>query len=356
MSEEKGKAILMKKNTFAIVLCLALAVTMLAGCGKKNTATATDVPQKIEPATPTTAAQVNVTIAGLAGPSSMGMIKMISEKALNSDAYAVNYEIANAPDTLTAKLISGEVQIAALPTNSAAVLYNKTEGQIQFLALNTLGVLYVVGNDSAGITSLNDLKGKNVALSGSGAVPQYATEYILDKSGIKDLVTLNYLPDHASVAQALLAGDAGLVILPQPFVSQVLTKDSSMKILVDINKEWEAASDGSSVLSMGCLVVNKAFAEANPEFVAEFLKQYEASVKFVNVNPKEASVMVADAGIVSSAEIAEKAIPYCNIVFKEAQSAKAEINGFLKVLFDFDPASVGGKMPDDGFYYTATAK
>jgi len=346
----------MKKNTITIILCLILALSLLAGCGTKNATSATDAPKETASATPSPTEQVNVTIAGLAGPTSIGMIKMISEKALNSDAYAVNYEIANAPDTLTAKVINGEVQIAALPTNAAAVLYNKTEGKIQFLAQNTLGVLYLVGKDSAGITSLKDLAGKTITLSGSGAIPEYAMEYILDKAGIKDSITLNYLTDHASTAQALLAGDADLAILPQPFVTQVLAKDASLKILLDINKEWETASGGSSVLSMGCLVVNKDFADANPEFIAEFLKQYEASVNYVNDNPKEAAVMVAEAGIVASADIAEKAIPYCNIVFKDAQSAKTEINGFLKVLFDFNPASIGGTMPNDGFYYTSPVK
>ncbi len=345
------KEIFMRKNTLAIILCLVLTFALLAGCGKKNPSTSTDVPKETASAAPLE--QVNVTVAGLAGPTSMGMIKMISEKALNSDAYAVNYEIASAPDTLTAKLITGEVQIAALPTNSAAVLYNKTEGQVQFLALNTLGVLYVVGKEASNVTSLKGLEGKTIALSGSGGVPQYATEYILDKARIKDSVTLNYLPDHASVAQALLAGDAELAILPQPFVTQVLAKDPSMKILLDFNKEWDVASGGSSVLSMGCLAIRKDFADANPEFVAEFLKQYEASVKYVNENPADAAKLIADSGIVASEEIAEKAIPFCNIVFKTALGAKPGINGFLQVLFDFDPASVGGAMPDDGFYYAS---
>lgn len=346
----------MKKNTIAIILCLVLALGLLAACGTKDVSTATDVPEASTSVNPSPAEQVKVAVAGLAGPTSMGMIKMISEKALNSDAYAVSYEIANAPDTLTAKLISGEVQIAALPTNAAAVLYNKTEGEIQFLAQNTLGVLYLVGKDSSGISSLADLKGKTITLSGSGAIPEYAMEYILDKAGLGGSVTLNYLTDHASVAQALLAGDADLVVLPQPFVTQVLTKSADMKILLDINKEWDTASGGGSVLSMGCLAVNKAFADANPEFIAEFLKQYEASVSFVNENPAEASVLIAEAGIVASADIAEKAIPLCNIVYKDSQDAKTEIDGFLKVLFDFNPASVGGKIPDDGFYYTADAK
>ncbi|NCB74434.1 MAG: ABC transporter substrate-binding protein [Clostridia bacterium] len=346
----------MKKNTITIILCLVLVLGLLAACGTKDVSTATDVPEATASVNPSPAEQVKVTVAGLAGPTSMGLIKMISEKALNSDAYSVSYEIANAPDNLTAKLISGEVQIAALPTNSAAVLYNKTEGQIQFLAQNTLGVLYLMGKDSSNVSSLADLAGKTIVLSGSGAIPEFAMEYILDKAGLKDSVTLSYLTDHASVAQALLAGDADLVVLPQPFVTQVLIKDPSMKILLDLNKEWDVASDGKSQLDMGCLAVNKAFAEANPEFIAEFLKQYEASVSFVNENPAEAALMIADAGIVPSAEIAEKAIPYCNIVYKSAQDAKSEIDGFLKVLYDFDPASVGGKLPDDGFYYAAAAK
>jgi len=341
----------MKKNKLTLLLCAVLAVSLLYGCGSKKAASETDIPQSSASATPTK--QVTVTVAGLAGPTSIGMIKMISEKALNSEQYAVNYEVDNAPDVLTGKLISGEIQIAALPTNSAAVLYNKTKGKVQLLAQNTLGVLYLVGKDSSGITSLKDLAGKTIDISGSGGVPEYAVRYILDKAGLKDSVTLNFLPDHASVAQALLGGSASLAILPQPFVTQVLSKDANMKILIDLNKEWNTAASGNSVLSMGCLVVDKAFADANPEFVAEFLKQYEASVKFVNASPAEASKLVADAGIISSAAVVEKAIPFCNIVFKDAQDAKSEINGFLQVLYGFDPASVGGVMPDDGFYYSS---
>jgi len=341
----------MKKNKLTILLCAIIAVSMLYGCSSKNAASGTDVPAATASASPSPAAQVKVTVAGLAGPTSIGMIKMISEKALNSEKYAVDYQVAAAPDELTGKLLSGEVQIAALPTNSVAVLYSKTKGEIQFLAQNTLGVLYLVGKDSAGITSLKDLAGKTVTLSGKGGIPEYAMEYILDKAGLKDSVTLNYLTDHASVAQALLAGDATLAVLPQPFVTQVLSKDANQKILIDINKEWDTASGGNSVLSMGCLAVNKAFADANPEFIAEFMKQYEASVNFVNASPAEASQMVAAAGIISSAAVVEKAIPLCNIVFKNAQDAKSEINGFLQVLYNFNPASVGWTMPDDGFYY-----
>lgn len=342
----------MKKKGLTALLSLVLSVTLLAGCGGSRKAATPESPS----ASVSPAEKVNVTVAGLAGPTSIGMIKMISEKALNSEKYAVNYEVDSAPDVLTGKVINGEIQIAALPTNSAAVLYNKTKGKIEFLAQNTLGVLYLVGKDSAEIKSVKDLAGKTISMSGKSAVPEYAMDFILGKAGIKDSVTINYLPDHATVAQTLLGGGTELAVLPQPFVTQVLAKNQNMKILLDINKEWDAASGDQSVLSMGCLVISKDFADSNPEFVSEFLKQYEASVTFVSKNPTDAAKMVADAGIISDAAVVSKAIPYCNIVYKNAQDAKSEINGFLKVLYDFDPASVGGKMPDDGFYYSAASK
>jgi NitT/TauT family transport system substrate-binding protein len=345
----------MEKRTLTVVLCLALALSLLAGCSAQ-----TEVPSPapslsggaVSPP-PSPLERQSVTIAGLSGPTSMGLIRLISEKALNSDAYAVSYEIAAAPDELTGKLINGEVQIAALPTNTAAVLYNKTEGQLQFLALNTLGVLYLVGRDSSGIASAADLAGKSITLSGSGAVPQYAVEYILDKAGVKDSVTFNYLTDHASAAQALLGGDAELAILPQPVVTQVLAQDAGLKLLLDLTAEWDSASGGASVLSMGCLVVDRAFADANPGFIADFMAAYEASAAFVNAHPAEAAPLIADAGLVASPELAEKAIPYCNIVCRTALDAKTQISGFLQVLFDFAPASVGGALPDDGFYYVS---
>ena len=343
----------MKKNSLSLVLSLVLALALLAGCAGQPTAPSPSPSAAQEPSPSPVVSQQNVAIAALSGPTGMGMIQMISENALDSDAYAVSYEIAAAPDVLTAKLINGETQIAALPTNLASVLYNKTGGELQFLALNTLGVLYLVGKDASGVTSVADLAGKTLTLSGSGGVPQYAVEYILDKAGIKDAVTLEYLPDHASVAQALLGGDAGLAVLPQPFVTQALAKNAELKMLLDLSAEWDSAAAGESVLSMGCLVVNKAFAEANPGFVDEFLAAYEDSVAFVNAKPAEAAALIAEAGIIPDAGLAEKTIPFCNIVFQSAQDAKAQIGGFLQVLFEFDPSSVGGALPDNGFYYTA---
>ncbi len=335
----------MKKITVLLSFLLVFSILFTA-CNNGNTPVNnnTDDGKNPEPVNP-----INVNVLGLKGPTSIGMIKLIDEKALNSDKYIVDYTTVEAPDIITGKIINNEVQIAAVPTNLAAVLFNKTEGKVQFLAQNTLGVLYAVGKGD--ITSLEELQDKKVSISGKGSVPEYAMNYILSQKGLADKVSLDYLPDHASVAQALLAGDIDVAILPQPFVTQVQLKNPEVKILIDLNKEWEVASNKSSVLSMGCLVINKEFAENNPDFVSEFLSLYEQSVNFVNANPAQAAELVAKNEIINNAALVEKAIPYCNIVYKNAQDAKDEINAFLKVLFDSDNKSVGGKLPDESFYY-----
>lgn len=335
------------KKVAVLLSFLLIFGMLLTACTKENTPIKEndkEAGENLEPVNP-----INISIIGLKGPTSIGMIQLIDEKALNSDKYIVDYSTVEAPDIITGKILNKEVQIAAVPTNLAAVLYNKTDGKVQFLAQNTLGVLYAVGKGD--FSSLEQLEGKKVAISGKGAVPEYAMNYILRQKGLADKVNLDYLPDHATVSQALIAGDIDVAILPQPFVTQVLMKSPDIKILIDLNKEWEIASSKSSILSMGCLIIDKEFGEKHADFVTEFLKAYEQSVNFVNSNPADAAILVEKNEIIKNAALVEKAIPYCNIVYKDAQDAKNEINAFLKVLFDSDNKSVGGKLPDENFYY-----
>lgn len=322
----------MKKISLLLIL---VTVLLAAGCNKQE-------PVKTEP--------VNVTIAGLKGPTSIGMIKMIDEKALNSDKYNVSYVSEAAPDALTGKIISGEVQISSVPINLASVLYNKTEGKVQLMAVNTIGNLYIVGTDD--IKSIDELEGKTLGMSAKGSTPDFAMNYLLNKSGLGDKVELDYAMDHATMAQSVIAEDTKAALLPQPFVTQTTMKNSNIKILVDLNEAWKTATNNASQLYTGAVIVNKEFAEKNKEFVEEFLKQYEASVKWVLDNPKDASVLVEKNEIMPSAAIVEKAIPYCGIVYEPADNIKDGLNEFYKVLFDSNPASVGGKMPDEGFYFT----
>jgi NitT/TauT family transport system substrate-binding protein len=267
--------------------------------------------------------KVDVRIAGLKGPTSIGMIRLIDEKALNDDKYNVEYMVEGAPDSLLGKIINGEIDIAAVPTNAASILYNKTEGQVKFLALNTLGVIYAVGTEE--VDSLDDLEGKEVTISGKGATPEFAFNYLLDQNELTEKVSTEYMLDHSSLAQTV--------------------------ILIDLNEEWEKATKGESVLAMGCLVVNTDFAENNPEFVEEFLSKYEESVNWVNNNYEAAGQLVEKNGILPNAKLAEKAIPNCSIVYEDAQESKDKVEGFLEVLCQFNPASIGGSMPDENFYY-----
>ncbi len=323
----------MKSKKIIILVTLLLVFSfMLTGC-EEGTKEPTDV-----------------TIAGLKGPTSIGMIQLIDSKPLDGDHYNVEYIVEGSPDNLIGKIINGEIDIAAVPTNAASVIYNKTEGDIQFLALNTLGVIYVVGTED--VNSIADLAGKNVAISGKGATPEYAFNYLLEKNNVADSVNAEFLLDHSSLAQTVIAEDNKIAVLPQPFVTQVMMNNPNVEILIDLNEEWKKATDGESVLAMGCLIVNTKFAEEHPYFINEFLNEYKSSVEWVNNNYEEAGQLVEKNGILPNAKLAENAIPNCSIVYMDAQEAKDEVQSFLSILHDFNPDSVGGKLPDEDFYYS----
>ena len=339
----------MKKTSFLLVVLFVLIFT--AGCnnGPAETPTpdenAEETPMPEEPASE----PVNVTIAGLKGPTSIGMIKMIDEKALKSDKYNVEYIQESAPDSLTGKIINGDIQISSVPINLASVLYNKTQGKVQLLAVNTIGNLYIVGTED--ISSVSQLEGKTLGMSAKGSTPDFAMNYILKQAGLEGKTELNYALDHATLAQSVIAEDTRVALLPQPFVTQTTLKNPNVKMLIDLNEAWNDATGGKSELFTGCIIINKEFAENNPEFVDEFLKQYENSVNWVLKNQKEASVLTAKHEIMPDAVLVEKALPYCGITFRKAAEAKESLNNFYQILFDSNPASVGGSMPDDEFYF-----
>ena len=343
----------MKKISF--LLAVVLVFGLLAGCSNEPEEKTPEPGEPIE--TPVeenpgveAVDPVNVTIAGLKGPTSIGMIKMIDEKALQSDKYNVEYIQEAAPDSLTGKIINGDIQISSVPINLASVLYNKTQGKVQLAAVNTIGNLFIVGTDN--ISSISQLEGKILGMSAKGSTPDFAMNYILKQAGLEGKTELNYALDHASLAQSVIAEDTAIALLPQPFVTQTTLKNPNVKMLIDLNEAWNDATGGKSELYTGCIIINKEFAENNPEFVSEFLEQYENSVNWVLENQKDASVLVAKHEIMPDAVLVEKALPYCGITFKKAMDAKEGLNDFYQILFDSNPASVGGSTPDDEFYFT----
>ena len=291
----------------------------------------------------------------LKGPTAMGMVEMMN-KSDNNQYENMDYQftIVSSVDEVAPMLVKKEADLAAVPANLASVLYNNTEGQVQVLAINTLGVLYIVGTDD-NITSVSDLKGKTVYASGKGATPEYALNYILQENELnaESDLTVEWKSEHTECLMALLENPGSVALLPQPFVTTAQMKNSDIKVLVDLNVEWEkveAEKEEPSALLTGVIVGRKEYVEANPEAVAEFMKEYEASVAFVNENVAEAAELVGGYDIVPK-EVAEKALPYCNITFVAGEEMKEKLSGYLKVLETQNPKSVGGKLPEDDFYY-----
>jgi NitT/TauT family transport system substrate-binding protein len=355
------------KQALSAILGAALIMN-LAGCGGGDNGSASSSPSAAPAAAsaaaspsgastakPSTApaAKVKLKIGALKGPTGMGMAQLMEQETLGTASADYEFTLLDSPDDMTAKIINGELDAAAIPTNLALTLYNKTGGAIQLAAVNTLGVLYVLEKGNT-ITSIADLKGKTVYTSGKGATPDFAFRYILKQNGLdpeKD-VTLDYKLQQSELAAAAASGDAPIALLPQPHVTTAMLKNPELRIALDVTKEWEKAAGAANHLAMGSLVVQKKTVAAQPDAVKAFLAEYKTSAEFVNKDSAKASELIAKYAILPSAAVALKAIPFSNITYIEAQDAKPMLNQFYKVLFDFEPKSVGGKLADEGFYYS----
>ena len=291
------------------------------------------------------AAAEGVRVAALKGPTAMGMVGMMEENAASYEFF-----ISAAADEITPKLVKGEIDIAALPANLAAVLYNRTEGEIRVLAVNTLGVLYIAERGDS-VQSVSDLAGKTVYSAGKGSVPEYALNYILTMNGLTpgEDVFIEYKAEHSECLSALLSDASAVAMLPQPFITTAMSKAQDMRIALDLTEEWDKLETASGMIT-GVVVARSEFIDSNPEKVAAFLQDYAASVKFVNENVSEAAQLVGKYDIVP-AQVAEKAIPECNIVCISGEEMLEILPGYLEEIYNQAPEAVGGKLPDAEFYH-----
>ena len=298
------------------------------------------------------AESVEVRVASLKGPTSIGLVQFMDQAARGKTDNEFDFAISAAADEIVPKVIQGDVDIALVPANVASVLYNKTEGAVQVIDINTLGVLSVVTGD-AGVTSFGDLAGRTVYMTGKGATPEYVMNYLLERAGLSGQVTLEFKSEPTEVLSALLADPTAVGVLPEPFKTAAIAKsEGRLSAPVSLTDVWdELAGDTGSRLLTGVTVVRRAFAEEHPQAVAEFLSCHAASVKAVNAAPADWAQAVVDAGIVDNAKIAEKAIPGCMLVCQTGKDMKAALSGYLQVLSDADASAVGGKLPADDFYY-----
>lgn len=343
------------KKIISLITAFMLTAALLAGCGSTGNGTADQTDKQENSGTQTQAEPVDVNVMALKGPTAMGMVKLMDDAdSGNVDTENYSFEIAASADEVTPKLIQGETDIAAVPANLASVLYNKTEGQIQVLAVNTLGVLYIVENGDS-IHSVSDLAGRTIYASGKGSTPEYALNFILEKNGLTPGtdVTIEWKSEHSECVSALAQDPEGIAMLPQPFVTTAQAKNPNLKVALDLTEEWDKVMENEetkSSLLTGVVVVRKEFAEENPKAVEDFMDRYADSVKYVNDNVEEAAKLVGNYDIVTE-DVAVKAIPECNIVCITGEDMKEQLSGYLAVLKDANPESIGGELPGDDFYY-----
>jgi NitT/TauT family transport system substrate-binding protein len=355
------------KKLLSIILAALMAVSLFAGCGTTaaddaaeaeteavaETVAPTEEPEVTEePEAEETAEPVTVRVGGLTGPTSMGMVKLMSDSDNGETLNDYEFTLQSEATAFVAALAKGEIDIAAVPSNVASVVYNNTEGGVQILAANTLGVLYIVERGDS-VKELADLKGKTIYATGEGATPEYALRYLLTQNGIDpdSDITVQWCSDTTEALSYITQDENAIAMLPQPFVTVAQTKVEGLNVAISLNDEWNKLNNGCQLIT-GTVVVRTEFAEAHPDQVEAFLQEYEASVNYVLENTEEAAELIGNYEIVAAA-VAQKALPYCNITFMSGAEMKAAVSGYLQTLYDQNPAAVGGAMPGDDFYYGA---
>lgn len=324
----------MKKKI--LLLLLAAALLLLPACG----ATAKGM-----------SAEGPVRIAGLKGPTTMGLVNLLDMEQQGTAALDYDLQLYGTADEIVPGLIKGELDMAAIPANLAAALYQKTKGGIQVMAVNTLGVLYVVEKGDT-VHSMADLAGRTILSTGKGTTPEYLLRYLLEKNGLdpdKD-VKIQYCSEAAEVtAQMAAAQKDAIAVLPQPYVTAAGMKDPSLRVALDLTAEWDKVSD--SQLVTGVTVVRTQYAQEHPDVVEAFLQEYAQSVRTANTDLDRTAALCEQQGVVAKAAIAKKALPACNIVCRTGDEMQKDVSAYLSVLCAADPAAVGGKLPDEGFYW-----
>ena len=345
------------KKILSLLLAFSLALSLAACGGSASSAVSSTVVSEAASSVASekeTAAPLSVTeplrIAGLKGPTTMGLVNLLSMEQAGTAAMDYDLQLYGAADEIVPLLIKGELDMAAIPANLAATLYQKTNGGIQAVAVNTLGVLYVVEQGDT-VHSMADLKGRTILSTGKGTTPEYVLRYLLTANGIdpdKD-VDIQYYSEATEVTAQMASTQDAIAVLPQPYVTAAGLKDDTLRVALDLTAEWDKVAD--TQLITGVTVVRKAYAEEHPDVVAAFLADYAQSVNAANTDLDGTAALCEEQGVVAKAAIAKKALPNCNIVCLTGEELKADVSGYLQVLYDADPTAVGGALPSEDFYW-----
>ena len=365
------------RKVLPVLMALAMTAAALTGCAKgagetaaeattaaaaeastetsaEETAEAPETESETETESTGTSAAAGYTlrIGSLKGPTSMGLVELMDQAAKGEAKGSYEFTMVTAADELLGKIVSGDLDVALVPSNMASIIFNKTNHGVNVLNINTLGVLYVVSSDDS-IKSIADLKGKTVYLTGKGTTPDYALQYLLKANGMTtDDVTLEYKSEPTEVAALLKEKPDAIGLLPQPFVTVAMAQNDTLKMVLDLTKEWDAVSgeDGGSLVT-GVTICRGELFEEHADAIQTFMEEQKASAAFANENVAETAKLVAAAGIIEKAPVAEKPIPYCSITYIDGTDMKNRLYGYLSALYEMDPATVGGELPTKDFFY-----
>ena len=292
-----------------------------------------------------------IRVGSLSGPTTMGIVNLWDASDNGESVGTYEFQIGSEASEIGALLTTEDIDIALIPANLAANLYNKTDGGVTVIDINTLGVLYCVTGDGT-ITSIEDLAGRTVMSTGQGATPEYVLSYLLDAYSVED-VTVEFYSESTEIAAYLQEDPTGIAILPQPFVTSATAQNDALAVVFSLTEAWDAVVEDGSMLVTGATVVRTEFLEEHPDAVAVFLEEHAASAAAASEDVEGTAELVVEYGVLSSAAIAAKALPECNIVCITGDEMVDALTGYLGVLYEQDASSIGGAMPEDDFYYTA---
>ena len=339
----------MKKVRAIVSLLLALTLALsLTACGGQ----ANSEPEQPETQEEQTAAEINLYV--LSGPTGIGAMNLWAASDAGETKNTYHITMPGANDEVVAALSKGDADIAAVATNLAATLYNKTDGGVTVLAVNTLGVLSLLSNGQEAAT-VSDLKGKTIYAPGQGANPEYILRYVLSGNGLdpdKD-VTLRFVGEGSELLTVWQSDPEAVILAPQPVATSILMQNENAKTLFDMTEEWDKIAGGDSTLMMGCVIVRNEFLQANPSAVELFLQEYAASIEKAQSDVEGTAALCQQYGLIPKAALAQKTIPSCGLTFVTGAEMKTGLSGYLQVMFDANPKSVGGALPGDNFYYGA---
>ena len=339
----------MKKVRAIVSLLLALTLALsLTACGGQ----ANSEPEQPETQEEQTAAEINLYV--LSGPTGIGAMNLWAASDAGETKNTYHITMPGANDEVVAALSKGDADIAAVATNLAATLYNKTDGGVTVLAVNTLGVLSLLSNGQE-VNAVSDLKGKTIYAPGQGANPEYILRYVLSGNGLdpdKD-VTLRFVGEGSELLTVWQSDPEAVILAPQPVATSILMQNENAKTLFDMTEEWDKIAGGDSTLMMGCVIVRNEFLQANPGAVELFLQEYAASIEKAQFDVEGTAALCEQYGLIPKAALAQKAIPSCGLTFVTGAEMKTGLSGYLQVMFDANPKSVGGTLPGDNFYYGA---